>query len=204
MGRGAIAIWVSVVVVGITPIVIAGMSPLLEWRNWIYIAAGFGGVVALSILLLQPILAAGIFPDLSLARGRRIHRWTGAILVACVAVHVIGLWITSPPDVIDALLFVSATPFSIWGVIAMWSVVISALLAVIRHKLYVSTLLWRNSHRTLAIITVAGSVAHAMMIEGTMGTTSKTALCVLMIVATAIAVSPRLTRRLNALIRSVK
>lgn len=43
--------------------------------------------------------------------------------------HVVGLWVTSPPDVIDALLFWSPTPFSFCGVVAMWAVFASALMA---------------------------------------------------------------------------
>jgi hypothetical protein len=44
------------------------------------------------------------------------------VLVVAVVVHVGGLWITSPPDMIDALLLTSPTPFSAFGVIAMWAI----------------------------------------------------------------------------------
>ena len=33
-------------------------------------------------------------------------------MAVAVVIHVAGLWITSPPDMIDALLFTSPTPFS--------------------------------------------------------------------------------------------
>ena len=36
------------------------------------------------------------------------------------------LWITNLPDEIDGLLFASPTPFSAWGVIAMWAVFAAA------------------------------------------------------------------------------
>ena len=190
----AIGVWASLTLIVIAPIAIAALSPLLQWRDTIYIVAGFGGVAALSLMLLQPLLAMGVLPGLSLTHGRRIHRWTGGALVTCIGVHVIGLWITSPPDVIDALLFASATPFSIWGVIAMWSIVLSAFLVVYRRKLRLRAATWRIGHRIFATITVSGTVAHAMMIEGTMGTLSKTALCLLLIIATAFAVLSQLGR----------
>ena len=94
------------------PFGIAATSPLLAWRDPIYIAACFAGVAAMALLLAQPLLAGGYLPGLHGRRGRRVHRWTGIALVAAIAVHVGGLWLTSPPDVKDALLFVSPTPFS--------------------------------------------------------------------------------------------
>jgi len=179
-----IAIWVAVASAAILPIVVALNSPLLEWRDSVYIIAGFGGVIAMSLLLLQPMLAMGLLPGLTLKRGRKIHQRIGITLVLCVVVHVVGLWITSPPDVIDALLFVSATPFSIWGVIAMWSIFVSACLVVFRRKIPVRAPKWLLTHRVLAVVTVMGSVIHAIMIEGTMGTLSKSMLCALVVFVT--------------------
>jgi len=43
---------------------------------------------------------------------------------------------------------------------------------------------WRIVQIPLAIVIVAGSVAHCLLIEGTMETISKAALCVLIVVAT--------------------
>ena len=138
----------------------------------------------MALVLVQPLLAGGYLPGLSLLRGRRVHRWVGLLLVAAVVVHVAGLWLTSPPDVIDALLFASPTPFSAWGVVAMWAVFAAALLAAARRRLHMRPQLWRLGHTALAAVVVAGSVVHAMLIEGTMGTWSKTALCALAIAAT--------------------
>ena len=106
------------------------------------------------------------------------------MLVALVALHVAGLWLTSPPDVIDALLFVSPTPFSAWGVIAMWAVVGAAFLAAFRRRMRMRPRRWRLAHTGFAVVIVLGSVIHAMQIEGTMGTVSKTALCAFAIAAT--------------------
>ncbi|MEO0915112.1 MAG: ferric reductase, partial [Pseudomonadota bacterium] len=112
-------------------------------------------------------------------------RVVGGVLVLSVVVHVGALWITSPPDVVDALLFASPTPFSAWGVIAMWAVFGAALLATFRQKLRLRPRTWRMCHTALAGVIVVGSVVHAMLIEGTMETVSKVALCALALLATA-------------------
>lgn len=178
----ALLIWALFLVAVILPIAAAGASPLLAYRDGVYIAAGFAGVIALVLLLLQPLLISGYLPGLAAFRGRRVHRWIGGALVAALLVHVGGLWITSPPDVIDVLLFRSPTPFSAWGVVAMWAIFASALLAALRRRFSPRT--WRISHIVLAGIIVAGSIVHSLLIEGTMETASKVALCGLLLVVT--------------------
>ena len=139
----------------------------------------------MALMLFQPLLAAGYLPGFSAQRGRRVHRWVGMTLVISVVIHVAGLWITSPPDVIDALLFVSPTPFSIWGVIAMWALFATTFLVTFRRSLNLKPRIWRLSHKTIAVVIVVGSVVHAMMIEGTMETLSKSLLCVMVLIITA-------------------
>jgi predicted ferric reductase len=166
------------------PIAAAAASPLLAWRDPIYIAAGFAGIIALGLMLVQPVLMGGYLPRLPAHRARRAHRWIGGVLVVAVIFHVGGLWITSPPDVIDALLFESPTPFSAWGVIAMWIIFAVALLAVLRRRLGLRPRTWRIAHTSLAVVIVVGSVVHSIQIEGTMETVSKAALCALVLAAT--------------------
>ena len=79
----------------------------------------------------------------------------------------------------------SPTPFSVWGVVAMWSVFAAALLAASRRRLRLSARHWRFAHTVLVTIVVVGSVVHAMQIEGTMGTASKAMLCALALAAIA-------------------
>lgn len=179
----SILIWAALAVALIVPVAIAATSPLLAWREPIYIAAGFAGVIAMALLLLQPLLAGGYLPSISGRHGRKLHAWIGGAIVVTVLAHVLGLWLTSPPDVIDALLFRSPTPFSDWGVVAMWAVFASGLLATLRLRLRPKV--WRLGHAMLAAVIVIGSVVHAMLIEGTMGTVSKTALCALVLAAAA-------------------
>jgi hypothetical protein len=177
-------IWVALAAAIGVPIAAAAASPLLEWRDPVYILACFAGIVGLGLMLVQPLLIAGYLPGLSAYRGRRIHLWTGGALVVAVVIHVGGLWITSPPDMIDALLFASPTPFSPFGVIAMWAIFAVALLAALRRRLGLRLRTWRIAHMLLAIVIVAGSVVHGMLVEGTMETFSKAALCALVLAAT--------------------
>lgn len=181
----AVLIWAALGAVLVAPLAIAATSPLLAWREPVYIAAGFAGAFALGLLLLQPLLAAGYLPGASSRAGRRLHVWVGGALVAAVVAHVGGLWLTSPPDVVDALLFRSPTPFSAWGVVAMWAVFAAALLAAARRPLRLSPRLWRLAHLSLTSVVVIGTVIHALLIEGTMGAFSKAALCGLVVAAAA-------------------
>jgi predicted ferric reductase len=135
-------------------------------------------------MLVQPLLVGGYLPGLPALRGRRAHRWIGGALVVAVLIHVGGLWITSPPDVIDALLFTSPTPFSAWGVIAMWATVAVALLAALRQRLRLPPRTWRIAHMSLAVAIVVGTVVHSILVEGAMETVSKAALCALVLAAT--------------------
>ncbi|MEM1398405.1 MAG: ferric reductase [Pseudomonadota bacterium] len=176
-------IWAALLTALVIPIAIAATSPLLAWRQPVYILAGFAGVIAMGLLLLQPLLAGGYLPGVAARLGRRLHLWVGIGVVAAVAIHVGALWITSPPDVIDVLLFRSPTPFSVWGVLAMWAVFFTALLAAFRKRFGLKPKIWRFWHLTLAAIIVSGSVIHALLIEGTMGTLSKAVLCTLAIAA---------------------
>ena len=160
------------------------MSELLAWRDPIYIGAGFAGIVGMALLLVQPLLIGGYLPELSPRRARLVHRWIGGVLVVAVIIHVAGLWITSAPDVIDALLFRSPTPFSAWGVIAMWTIFAVAVLAALRQPLGFSPRTWRITHSIMAVVIVMGTVVHALLIEGTMETVSKWALCALVGIAT--------------------
>lgn len=182
MARAAL-IWAAVGAALAVPLALAATSPQLAWREPVYIAAGFAGVLAMALLLLQPLLAMGALPGLEGPRGRRVHAWVGGALVAAVAAHVAGLWVTSPPDVIDVLLFRSPTSFSVWGVAAMWAVFAAALIAAYRRRLRLRPKTWRRIHLSLAAVAIGGCVVHALLIEGTMESLSKIALSALVIAA---------------------
>ena len=139
-------IWAALVAAICVPIALAATSDLLAWRGAVYILAGFAGIIALGLTLVQPLLIGGYLPGLPGYRGRRAHYWIGGALVVAVVVHVGGLWFSSPPDMIDALLFVSPTPFSPFGVIAMWAIFAVALMAAFRRRLGLAPRTWRIGH----------------------------------------------------------
>ncbi|MFD0609707.1 ferric reductase-like transmembrane domain-containing protein [Bradyrhizobium sp. GCM10027634] len=166
------------------PIALAAGSEQLAWRGPVYILAGFAGIVALALVLVQPLLIGGVLPGLSAYRSRRVHHWIGGALAFSVVIHVAGLWFTSPPDMIDALTFSSPTPFSPFGVIAMWAIFAVAILASLRRRLGLRLRTWRMVHIPLAIVIVVGGVVHCLLIEGTMETISKAVLCAAVLAAT--------------------
>lgn len=176
-----VLIWAALIAAVAVPLVAAGFSPLLQYRQPVYIIAGFAGILGLAIMLVQPLLAAGLLPGLERFRGRRVHRAIGAILVATIVVHVGGLWIFSPPDVVDALLLRSPTPFSVWGVLAMWAVFVAAALVMARRRLRLRV--WRVSHSAVVSVAVASTVAHTVLIQGTMEAVTKLVLCGLVVAA---------------------
>nr|WP_275296975.1 ferric reductase-like transmembrane domain-containing protein [Jannaschia sp. Os4] len=149
----------------------------------------------MALLLVQAVAALGWLPGATGAAGRRLHAWTGMALLALVALHVGGLWVTSPPDVIDALLLRSPTPFSVWGVLALAAVLVAALVAAGRRRLPPRA--WRAAHRLLVTVAAGGTVAHALLIQGTMGVATKWMLCALVAVA-ALAVAAGIGRRAPA------
>jgi MYXO-CTERM domain-containing protein len=176
-------IWAALAAAICVPIALAATSDLLAYRGPVYMLAGFAGMIALGLVLVQPLLIGGYLPGLPAYRGRRAHYWIGGALVVAIIVHVGGLWITSPPDMIDALTFTSPTPFSPFGVIAMWAIFGVALLAALRRRLRLAPRTWRIAHMLLAVVIVVGGTVHAVLIEGTMETVSKVALCALVLAA---------------------
>ncbi|RKF16690.1 ferric reductase [Roseovarius spongiae] len=179
-------LWVALAVAIALPLIAAAQSPLLQWREPVYIIAGFAGIVGLALLLVQPLLITGLLMG---SPARRIHVWTGAGLVFAIVVHVAGLWITSPPDVVDVLLFRSPTPFSVWGAVAMWAVFATAILAAVRKRLGLRV--WRLGHSAAAVVIVTASVIHAWLVQGAMGDVTKGALCMLVLWAGAWALRRR-------------
>ena len=118
------------------------------------------------LLLIQPLLIGGVLPGIQRRMTRRYHQWFGALLVLAVVGHIAGLWITSPPDVIDVLLFRSPTHFSVWGAVAMWALFLAAAVVTFRRSLKLRPSTWKAAHTVLAILVVVGSIIHALLIEG--------------------------------------
>lgn len=183
-GASRLLLWFAACVVVVLALAVAATSPLLASRDSIYIIAGMAGVVGMGLLLFQPLLIGVQLPGMHHLHARHSHRWLGFALTSTVLLHVVGLWIFSPPDVIDALLLRSPTAFSLWGVIAMWAVILSSLLVMLRRRLRFSVRYWRIAHTLLAVVIVFSTAVHAWLIEGTMGTVSKAVLCASALTAT--------------------
>lgn len=191
--------WGIVAAVMAGPLAIAAFSPYLASRTLPYIIGGFAGIAALSFLFLQPLLPAGYLVGTAGPPGRRWHRWMGVAIVLAVTLHVGGLYLASPDDTIDALLLVSPTPFSIYGVTAMWGVAATALLVFFRRPMQLRPAVWRMIHNGLAAVVVVATVIHALQIEGAMELNSKWILCMAVVVATGVALLDlRVLRPLSA------
>ena len=173
----SLLIWSAVALVLLVPLVVASQSPYLAYRDPTYIVAGFTGILSLTLFLLQPLLAGGHIPGLRPRTARIWHRATGSVIILAVLAHVGGLYLTSPPDTLDALLLASPTPFSLYGVVALWGMIITALLVMLRRHLPLRFLHWAILHNVLAAIIVISTVVHALLIEGTMGPVSKWITC---------------------------
>lgn len=186
----AIVAWMLAAAIITVPIAVAAASPLQSYRDPIWVAGGMAGVVGLTLLFLQPVLIGNLLPGLG--SSRLWHRWVGSAVVAAVLLHVGALYVTSPDDILDALLLVSPTPFALYGVIGLAGVVATALVASLRDRL--PAVLWRATHVGLAVVVVVASVVHAVQIDGVMGTASKWALCVFAMAATA-AIAVKALRR---------
>ncbi|WP_245882637.1 ferric reductase-like transmembrane domain-containing protein [Yoonia sediminilitoris] len=183
----------------VVPVAIAASSPYLPSRNAAYVVAGFAGIVCLGLFLLQPLLGAGYLPGVQPWQARKWHRFLGTGIALCVALHVGGLYLTSPPDTMDALVLASPTPFSVFGVTAMWGIILTLMLVAGRRRLGLRYPAWHVVHNLLALIVVTSTVIHAVQIDGTMGTVSKWVLCVAVLAATCTAlVDVRLLRRRRA------
>jgi len=180
-------VWLLVLGVVFTPLVLAALSPLQASRNVAYVVGGLAGIAALGFLLLQPLLAAGYLPGFKVAQAKRWHRWLGFAVSVLVAVHIIGLFITSPDDMSDALLLVAPTPFSLYGVIGLWSLGITVLLVLARSRVGIRYGLWKIIHNLLAAVVVGASVIHTLMIDGAMNSLSKYVLCACIVVVTGAA-----------------
>lgn len=179
-----IAAWLVIAAIAAVPVVAASLSPLQRGREFLWVTGGMAGVVALSLLFVQPLLTAAAPRLLPAPDGLRWHRFGGGAIVVTVALHVGALYAYSPDDVTDALLLVAPTPFSLYGVISLWCLVLTAVLAVTRRRLRMATRPWRIVHSMLGVAIVAAGAIHAVQIEGAMETYSKLAICLAALAAT--------------------
>lgn len=191
-------IWLALATLMTVPVIDAALSPYLSYRSIVYIAGGFAGILGLCLLLPQPLLGARVLPGLGPMAAARWHQRIGIALVFCVVVHVVGLYLTSPMDTIDVLLLRAPTPFSLYGFLAFWGVVLTALLVALRRVIRVRPRVWLWGHNLLALGVVIATAIHALRIQGAMGAVSKAVLVGAVVVATlASLIDLRLVRPLR-------
>ena len=176
------AVWSALCILMTVPVILAAFSPYLAYRNPAYLVGGFAGILCLALLLLQPLLAARYLPGLSGPSAAGVHGAIGAAIIVGVLIHVGGLYLTSPPDTIDALLLRAPTAFSLYGVAAMWAALLTAVLVGLRRRFRYP--LWRALHNGLALFLVVTTIVHALLIEGAMEPYSKWILCLATFAAT--------------------
>ncbi|MBH0236937.1 ferric reductase [Methylobrevis albus] len=164
---------VLVTTVAVVPVAIAAASPLLAGRDAVWVAGGFAGIVALSLLFVQPLLASGALPG-----PQRLgwHRLVGAVAVALAVGHVIGLYLYSPDDIMDALLLESPTPFSVYGVAGLVLLMVVALLGGLVRAVP-RPVVARRVHSLVGLAAVVCAAWHAVLIDGAMEMISKLVLC---------------------------
>lgn len=185
-------IWAGLALVLALPLGLAATSPNIAYRDAIYVMAGLSGIVALVLMLPQALLIAGLLPVKNMA-ARHLHRVTGAAIAAAVALHIAGLWVTSPQDMADALLLRAPAMFSFWGVLAAWVLVAISVLVLRRRR--IAPRHWRRLHGILAAVFVAASIFHVLPIIGTMEPITKVAICLLVAAATLAVLARRLLNR---------
>ena len=171
----------------VAPIALATTSLHLAYRGPLYIAAGFAGIVAMSLFVLQPLLACPVRALIAPATARRWHRIIGGSILILILAHAVGLYFVSPPDTIDASLLRAPTWFSLFGVVALWGAVLTALLAMTRLKLPMRPRSWKRLHQSIASIVVIATALHAIQIEGAMEVMSKPLLAGTIVAATVFA-----------------
>ncbi|MBN9670852.1 ferric reductase-like transmembrane domain-containing protein [Roseibium aggregatum] len=180
-----IIVWAGVAAMMTVPVIMATASPYLAYRNTAYIFGGFAGIFGLAFFFIQPLLAAGFLPGPGVLKQRRWHRFVGTAIVACVLLHLAGLYLTSAADTLDALLLVAPTPFSVYGVIALWGILLTTLLVMFRRRWGLRYSAWRLVHNGLALVVVVATVIHALLIQGAMEGFTKWILCLAALASTA-------------------
>src|SRR5438128_2573059 len=102
-GNRRVAAWVAIAALAAIPIIAAALSPLQAGREFLWLVGGMAGVVALSLLFVQPLLMATSPALVAPGDGVLWHRWVGVAIVALVGLHVGALYAYSPDDITDAL-----------------------------------------------------------------------------------------------------
>lgn len=139
------------------PLVLALTDFHLEAQPAALVLSTAAGALAVSALVLQPLLAG---------RGRiGLHRLVGAIALGLVIAHVVGLFIVAPDDALFAMSPDGPTRARM-ALIATIALVCVVLLGVLRERLPMSAVTWRILHAFLATLVIGLGFGHAILTDG--------------------------------------
>ena len=150
---GATAVGVLVAL----PLALALTDFHLEAAPLALVLSTAAGALAVSALVLQPLLAG---------RGRiALHQVLGAVALGLVVIHVGALFILAPDDALFAMSPDGPTRARM-ALLATIALVAVVLLGVLRRRLPLDGATWRILHAFLAVLVILLGFGHALLTDG--------------------------------------
>jgi predicted ferric reductase len=156
-GVGRVAAAVAIAVLVGLPLLLALTDFHLEAAPFALVVSTAAGALAVSALVLQPLLAS---------RSRiALHQVLGAVALALVLVHVGALVVLAPDDALFAMSPDGPTRARM-ALLATIALVAVVLLGVLRRRLPLNGSTWRILHAFLATLVVLLGFGHALLTDG--------------------------------------
>lgn len=153
----ALAFWVAAGTVATVPVALALTDRHLAGASVALVLSTAAGALAVSALVLQPLLAW---------RGRITrHQILGTVALALVLVHIGALFIESPADARFALSPDGPTRARM-ALIATIALLGAVALGALRNRLPLGAATWRVLHAYLALLVILLGIGHAMLTDG--------------------------------------
>ena len=152
-----VALWAALAAVVAVPLALALTDFHLEGAPAALVLSTAAGALAVSALVLQPLLAG---------RGRiGPHRMLGAVALVLVLAHVAGLFVVAPDDALFAMSPDGPTRARM-ALIATIALVAVVALGVGHGRLPIGAASWRILHAFLAVLVIALGIGHAVLTDG--------------------------------------
>ena len=162
--RGLLA---GLAAVGVLPLALALTDAHLAPGPPALVISTAAGALAVSALVLQPLLVARMRPSAGVLAGRQVrwHRLLGALVLALVLLHVGALFVLEVDDTLFAMSPDGPTRarMALIATIALFGVVA---LGVMRGRLPLADSSWRILHAYLAVLVIVLGVGHAVLTDG--------------------------------------
>ena len=162
--RGLLA---GLAAVGVLPLALALTDAHLAPGPPALVISTAAGALAVSALVLQPLLVARMRPSAGVLAGRQVrwHRLLGAGVLALVLLHVGALFVLEVDDTLFAMSPDGPTRarMALIATIALFGVVA---LGVMRGRLPLADSSWRILHAYLAVLVIVLGVGHAVLTDG--------------------------------------